>query len=144
MLPTFWPGDLLTIRNCSLDQVKTGDVVLYSRDDGFFIHRVLRTLATIEGVQLITRGDSMPNEDAPVRLQELLGKVISVRGFSGGDFALRACNWPRRWIGLALAYSDRLRSLALRWHAWRSAEPATVSLSEVSRDHSGSQTANWQ
>ena len=42
MLPTLWPGDLLTVEARSIDQVQAGDVVLFTRENRFFVHRVLR------------------------------------------------------------------------------------------------------
>ena len=44
MLPTLWPGELLTIQAQSLDQVQPSEVVLFSREGRFFIHRVVRKL----------------------------------------------------------------------------------------------------
>jgi len=31
MLPTLWPGDLVTVQSCSFEQVDPGEVVLYVR-----------------------------------------------------------------------------------------------------------------
>jgi len=39
MLPSLWPGDVLTIEAQSFDWVQVGDVVLFSREDRFYIHR---------------------------------------------------------------------------------------------------------
>jgi hypothetical protein len=44
MLPTLWPGELLTIQAQSLDQVQPTEVVLFSREGRFCIHRVVRKL----------------------------------------------------------------------------------------------------
>jgi hypothetical protein len=35
------------------------------------------------------------------------------------------CSWQRRVVGLALAYSDRLRSVALRIFEWRNRNSGT-------------------
>ena len=119
MLPTLWPGDILTIRAVTLGEVKTGDVVLFSREARFFIHRVLRIVQPGQEARLLTRGDAMPGADAPVRAEEFLGKVVSVQ--RGSNQRPVACgSVARRCLGLLLAYSTRLRSLALRWHARRS------------------------
>jgi signal peptidase I len=118
MLPTLWPGDLLTIQALSFDQVQAGDVVLFAREGRFFIHRVLRKLEMGGHGRLVTRGDAMPDADAPVSEEELLGKVVSAQGHR--DFQECVCSRPRRWTGLTLAYSTRLRSVVLRWHTWRS------------------------
>jgi hypothetical protein len=118
MLPTLWPGDLLTIEAKSFDQVQVGDVVLFAREDRFFIHRIL-CKKDLEGrTYLVARGDAMPEADMPVYPGELLGKAISVE-YDDETFAIPACSGLRRQVGLLLAHSDRLRSLALRCHDWR-------------------------
>lgn len=119
MLPTLWPGELLTIQAQSFDQVEPFEVVLFARKGRFFIHRVVRKLKMGAEARLITRGDALPSVDASVSGIEFLGKVVSVRR-GNQDIPVPACSRSRRWMGLALTYSVRLRSLALRWHAWRS------------------------
>src|ERR1700757_218536 len=74
MLPTLWPGDLLTIQSTTVDQIRVGDVVLFARENRFFVHRVVRSVSK----SLTTRGDAMPREDGELGGEELLGKVISV------------------------------------------------------------------
>jgi hypothetical protein len=94
-------------------------VVLLAREDRFFVHRILRKCAAGAGKFLVTRGDAMQEADAPVSPDELLGKVVSVQ-YGAQNFPVAVCSRLRRWVGLILAYSARLRSVALRWHAWRS------------------------
>ena len=119
MLPTLWPGELLTIQAQSFDQVQPYEVVLFCREGRFFIHRVVRKLKMGPEARLITRGDALPSVDASVSALEFLGKVVSVRR-GDRDVPVPACSRIRRWMGLALTYSVRLRSLAVRWHARRS------------------------
>lgn len=113
MLPSLWPGDHLTIQVRGFEQIRVGDVVLFARLNRLFIHRVLR----IQRDHLITRGDAMPSKDSPVSAHELMGVVTRVQRADGGSVAIAECSPLRRVIGLALAYSGKLRSLALRWHA---------------------------
>lgn len=121
MLPTLWPGDLLTVEATRFDQVSPGDVILYRRWERFFIHRVLRKSSATgsDRPSLVTRGDSMSGFDGAVLPEEILGKVISIEGSSGRCLPVPACLKFRRIIGLALGSGDRLRSLVLRWHSWR-------------------------
>jgi len=77
MLPSIWPGDTLVIERRSLADISPGDIVLYSRHDKLFAHRVLRAIA-VENPQLITQGDALPNQDAPVSSVELLGRVSEI------------------------------------------------------------------
>ncbi len=118
MLPTLWPGDLLTIEAKSFDQVQAGDVVLFTREDRFFIHRILRKEDLAGRKCLVTRGDAMPEPDAPVYSGDFLGKVVAVE-YDDETFAVPACSGLRRQVGLLLTHSGRLRSLALRCHDWR-------------------------
>ncbi|HXY49139.1 MAG TPA: S24/S26 family peptidase [Terriglobales bacterium] len=114
MLPTLWPGDVLTIRTQTIDQTRVGDIVLFARGGRFFVHRIVR-VSRASG-EFITRGDAMPQEDGSLRSDELLGSVMSVTRFRK-NVPVHACSWLRRLAGLSLAYSDRLRSLVLRAHS---------------------------
>src|SRR5215468_7210395 len=87
MLPTIYPGDILTIRRETVPAIQPGDVVLYARGDRFFIHRNLHCTRTDFGIALVTRGDSMPHADEPVTAEELLGRVVNIeRG--GASFCI--------------------------------------------------------
>lgn len=126
MLPTLWPGDLLTIQSQSLEQVQPSEVVLFSREGRFFIHRVVRKVKMGLETRLITRGDALPSVDATVFPLEFLGKIVSVRR-GDRDIPVPACSSWRRLTGLALTYSVHLRSLGLRWHARWSTEGGSKS-----------------
>lgn len=128
MLPTLWPGDLLNVQARTFVQVDAEEVVLYARDDRFFIHRVLQKTDMEAERFLITRGDALPGPDAPVQPHEILGSVITVRR-KGRDVPVPGRSACRRGLGLLLTASVRLRSLALRWRAWRS--PAAGAESEL-------------
>ena len=78
MLPTVWPGDLLTIRRQPLSCVLPGALVLYTRHNRFFVHRVLRKFVRDGYPMLLTRGDALPQADPPVSPQEFLGAVIAI------------------------------------------------------------------
>ena len=118
MLPSLWPGDQLTIEARGGHQVRCEDIVAFRRDGRLFIHRALRILQT-SPLRILTRGDAMPAADSPVLPEELLGVVTAVCGADGCTVPVPGSSRARRVMGLALAYSGRLRSLALRWHARR-------------------------
>jgi len=115
MLPTLYPGDILTIRRRTLSLIQPGEVVLYTRSGRFFLHRNLYSAKTGSGAVLVTRGDAMPHADEPVTETELLGKVVNIER-CGQQMTVPSCTPLRRAVGLLLAYSRRLRSLVLRWH----------------------------
>jgi len=126
MLPTVWPGDVLTIESSSLEHAQPGQLVLYQRADRFFVHRVVRSQIIDGQMCLVTRGDSMPCEDAPVFPSEWLGVVTAVQ--RNGQ---RLSHVPRRtavvrFLGWMLGSSDRLRSVALRLRARSNADSAVT------------------
>ena len=119
MLPSLWPGDKLTIETRPFEQVRRGDVVLYTRLGRLFIHRVLRAGEN----QIVTRGDAMPSADVPLGRGELMGVVTAIRQADGSCRPVPSAHRGRRLIGLALAHSGTLRSLALRWHTAQTSVP---------------------
>src|SRR5439155_16602049 len=89
MLPSVWPGDLLTVHRQSFSEFQSGEIVLYEREagentlirpygpaspGGFVAHRVVGR----RGGKLITRGDSLHQNDAPVDEEQVLGRVVSI------------------------------------------------------------------
>jgi signal peptidase I len=79
MLPTLWPGDLLTVESHRPEHAEPGEIVLYMRRGRFFIHRIVSKSLGQDEAFLITRGDSMPKDDPPVRKGEFLGKITEIR-----------------------------------------------------------------
>lgn len=117
MLPSLWPGDLLTIRTVPSEDLAPGQIVLVMRDNRFFIHRLIEKRTVKDRLFWITKGDTVPNDDLPVAESELLGRVADIQ--RGHRIFI-----PRRHVSLfhsALAWMlchwSRFRSLALRIHA---------------------------
>jgi signal peptidase I len=111
MLPAILPGDVLSIRQVSAAQAAAGDVVLFRREDRFFVHRVLRR----EAGGLVTRGDALAAADPPVADSELLGKVVAIerRGRPVGPAATAG----RRLASWVFARSPLAGRLFTRWSA---------------------------
>ena len=79
MLPVIRPGDIVSVRRCVPTQVSRGEIVLFIRDKRLFVHRVLGEKPSADGQSaLITRGDSVPENDPPVFAGELLGCVTAI------------------------------------------------------------------
>src|SRR5579863_368663 len=68
MVPSILPGDLVSIRRASLQDISPGEVVLFIQQGRLFIHRVVdRKVVTTPGNPgepcLITRGDRLRDND---------------------------------------------------------------------------------
>jgi hypothetical protein len=73
----YWPGDILVFR--------------YS-DTGLRIHRLIAYRFKGRSLQLLTRGDRSKCFDAPVHLDQVIGKVKAVSSRGGRDSLHRI--WP--------------------------------------------------
>ena len=113
MLPSLWPGDLVTIEAEASAGIQAGDIVFYARDSRFFIHRVQRA-----GKSLLARGDCMRFDDPSVAACEVLGKVIGVRRL-GADLPVPRFTFYRRLLALLLRRAEFLQRVALWGHAKR-------------------------
>jgi signal peptidase I len=108
MLPSVWPGDILTVQRRRSNDIQTGEVVLCYRNQGFVAHR----LVDRRGAQFITRGDSMPQPDPPFSEDEILGPVIGI--LRKGRAINPSPNWwycAASWI---LRHSDLCTRILLR------------------------------
>ena len=113
MIPAIFPGDELIVRRESIEDARSGDVVLFRRGGRLFAHRVVACTGTGEPEvgAVITRGDALAQSDAPITVGEWLGRVSEVirRGkpveFGVGGSILS------RLLRCAMERSD----LAVRW-----------------------------
>lgn len=106
MLPSVFPGDILSIRQSEIAEVELGDIALFERDGRLCAHRVLGKIQGTDQTYLITQGQQLSCADPPISARELLGKVTSIeRGESRID--------PR--AGLRLR--SRIASMILRHSA---------------------------
>jgi len=78
MLPSLFPGDLLTFRRCAPEEIVVGDIVLFMREGRCFVHRVAERMAGGSDVRLRTRGDALPGLDPPLIETEVIGRLFTV------------------------------------------------------------------
>lgn len=114
MLPSIWPGDVLSIEPRTGDEIVPGDIVLVARQSRFFIHRVVEKRDSY----WITRGDSLPQNDEPAAEVEVLGKVALIHKKSGVVFPKSQVSLPNRMLAYMLCHWDSLRCFALRVHSF--------------------------
>jgi signal peptidase I len=103
MIPTIFPGDILLVEHDPLARFRPGDVVLASRGGRFFAHRIVRVTALGGAPRVITRGDSLRQDDPAFSPEQILGRVASlVRGHRqielGGPDDLKASRALRWWV----------------------------------------------
>ncbi|MGO9403186.1 MAG: S24/S26 family peptidase [Terriglobales bacterium] len=122
MLPTLWPGDVVKIVGCSLEEVRPGEIVLALRDGRLFLHRFV---ARCTPDTFLLRGDSMPGSDPPYPSEALLGRLTpsSDKGRSVSAASLRLGLGVKlsRAVGMLLCYCSLARRLALKLHRRRKA-----------------------
>lgn len=77
MWPALKQGDIVLIRGVSgRTDIEKGDIVVYTNDRGFTIHRAV-DLRTDE---IVTKGDANNINDAPVGYDRVIGKAVTFRG----------------------------------------------------------------
>ncbi len=135
MLPALWPGDVVEIQGCSLDEARPGEIVLALRDGRLFLHRFV---ARCTPDTFLLRGDSMPASDPPYPSEALLGRLARSTGDGGNNSAaalrLRlAVSWSRT-AGMLLCYCSLARRLALKLHSRRRASAPGFRYSDPAAD----------
>lgn len=120
MLPSIWPGDVLTIQRKELAELRAGEIVLAERDGKLIAHRI----KLVAGNQLIAQGDSMPQCDPPFASSEILGQVVAILR-DDRNISLEQSLWQRA-VSSILRRSDFCMRMTLRigrrWHRIRRVE----------------------
>jgi signal peptidase I len=79
MYPFIRDGDVAQIAPISMAQTKVGDIVFFRSGDRLLAHRVVRRIQTDEGLRLMTKGDSLSQEDRFIDTEaDLVGRVETV------------------------------------------------------------------
>jgi hypothetical protein len=116
MLPSVWPGDTVEVAGCSLEDIRSEEVVLAFGGDGVVLHRFLGRCR--EGGFLL-RGDSMAAADPIFPASAFLGRLVQItRAGRTVPAPMRLRSWSRA-LGLLFYYCDVGRRLALEVHKWR-------------------------
>jgi hypothetical protein len=117
MLPSVWPGDLLTIQSAAQDEVVPGDIVLVLRNNRFFVHRLVERRRDQDCLSWITRGDAMPHNDPPAAASELLGRVVCISRANRSFVPSRRISLLHSAQAWMLCRWDPLRNLTLNIRA---------------------------
>ena len=79
MIPSIYPGDLLTVRSGSAADTRRGEIVFFLLGGRPFVHRVTRKWPERNRVVFATRGDALSKEDPSVDASQLLGRVTAIQ-----------------------------------------------------------------
>ncbi|UCB44005.1 MAG: signal peptidase I [Dehalococcoidales bacterium] len=107
MAPLIHPGDQIMVSKVPAEQVRSGDIIVFSRNGELIVHRVLKIRLTNSGIRFVEKGDSS-GVCGLFSSDDVIGRVTMVKG-KGKIFNL---NSPL----------SRLTSRALSvWPYWTSA-----------------------
>ncbi|HEY2544908.1 MAG TPA: signal peptidase I [Candidatus Acidoferrum sp.] len=114
MVPAIQPGDVLTIQPVDPKEVSLGDIVVYASEHVLVVHRIVRTSMDSSNPWLVTRGDRLLRDDAPILPGELLGRVAYIER-KHRHLSLRpVSNWAEQALSVVLRRSERATYLFLR------------------------------
>src|SRR5882724_6215301 len=75
MLPEIQDGDVLHVAPVRADELRCGEIVLV--DDGIKLRAHRLIVSDTRADKFVTQGDASQEPDAPVRAQQILGRVIA-------------------------------------------------------------------
>jgi signal peptidase I len=76
MYPLLKTGYKLFIEPRVAAELNIGDIVFYQRGESYVVHRLIRK----NGSTITTKGDNFPYYDAPVSVEQVLGRVVQIEG----------------------------------------------------------------
>ncbi len=115
MLPSLWPGDILLIEQTGFADLQPGDLVLYSSEGRFVVHRILKK----EEQAVITRGDARTECDDPVPAASVHGRVASIERGAFRFVPRGKLSWAQKVLVALIRRHGTFRSALLRWNAFR-------------------------
>lgn len=78
MWPALKKGDLILITTVKKDELKTDDIVVYTNEKGFTIHRITK----INNETIVTKGDANNISDTPITFDKIIGKAVEYKSGS--------------------------------------------------------------
>ena len=130
MYPALRKGDRITVEPASPAQLQGGDLILFHHQGRLVCHRLVAMDGTGPVPRIITKGDAVARCDEPLEPDQVLGRVVGVRGSGpwGGTPAMRIDRWREqltRGVGQGLrclqgrrSYRRVMRSLLSRCVAY--------------------------
>lgn len=79
MFPVLVSGDRVLVKRSSIEDLNPGDIIVWSDETQKLIaHRVISIESSLSPSLIITRGDTCVGADPPVKMSQVLGKVVAV------------------------------------------------------------------
>jgi signal peptidase I len=79
MFPWMRSGDQVFVRRWNFELLRPGDVILFERNEEFFVHRVIRTESGKGAAKtVVTKGDALDSADVPVTEEEFVGRATRI------------------------------------------------------------------
>jgi len=123
MQPWVRPGDIALIRRTGIDDVRCGDVVLFQRENRFFVHRLVEKRGTLRAAEFLVKGDAHRGPDGVINDELILGRVTCIyRGEKRIDL-----NSPRQ-LALGLMVSQLSRKSSYWYPLARTAAIAALAV----------------
>lgn len=119
MVPAIFPGEIVTVRWTTAGEVKPGDIILYAREERFFVHRAVRRTEVSGEIRWVTRGDALLEKDPPVFERELLGTVVAIERARKQIAPQRKCTISGLLIAWCVRRSVVALAICLRWQKFR-------------------------
>jgi len=88
MSPVLRTGDTIYVEPVMAERVSVGDILVYKTEGTMVAHRLVRILRSNDKCMFLTKGDTFPHVDTPLREADLIGRVYAVEKL-GMKFQIR-------------------------------------------------------
>jgi len=115
MFPFIRPGDIITAKPITPENLTIGQVLFYYKDGNFFAHRLKEKSGNS---LMITRGDNLPFNDNFITPSEVLGKIVMIerkgKKIDMESGLMRLVNWtiariPIYWLIRSVSFGGRIK-----------------------------------
>ncbi len=78
MSPFVKADDEVIVKRYKLSDLRNGDIIVFSKYQDLYVHRLVSSKVIKDKVSLLTKGDSSRIFDEPLNQEDFLGKVIQI------------------------------------------------------------------
>jgi signal peptidase I len=134
MLPTLWPGDVLTIERTRSEEIREGDIVLFNTTRQFVAHRVVTKTGAREDLTIHTQGDAVSRLDSPLSRGDLLGRVSFILRNGRSIEPRKTLRTSERAVATLLQRSKFAARVVVKMHGMRRASQVPTSQVQISHN----------